>query len=99
MEKNFFSNVWLHSKKCSRKNFKRLGCVSNNALENMFSISFSHFSQLSNKYYNKKIPGERERERERDPLMCGLMALSRGDGKEVGGFDIEVAMTRLWQRR
>ena len=31
--------------------------------------------------------------------MCGLMALSRGDGKEVGGFDIEVAMTRLWQRR
>ena len=27
------------------------------------------------------------------------MALSRGDGKEVGGFDIEVAMTRLWQRR
>lgn len=63
MEKNFFSNVWLHSKKCSRKNFKRLGCVSKNALENMFSISFSHFSQLSNKYYNKKIPKERERER------------------------------------
>ena len=65
MEKKFFSNVWLHSKKCSRKNFKRLGCVSKNALENMFSISFSHFSQLSNKYYNKKN-SERERERERE---------------------------------
>ena len=64
MEKKFFSSVWLHSKKCSRKNFKRLGCVSKNALENMFSISFSHFSQLPNKYYNQTRMRERERERE-----------------------------------
>ena len=83
----------------SRKNFKRLGCVSNNALENMFSISFSHFSQLPNKYYNRKSPNQIERERERDLLRCGLMALSSGDVKEVGGFDIEVAMTKLRQRR
>lgn len=60
-KRNFFSSVWLHSKKCSRKFFKRLGCVSKNALENTFSISFPHFSQLPNKYYNRKIPNQRER--------------------------------------
>ena len=29
-------------------------CVLENALENTFSINFSHFSQLPKKYYNKK---------------------------------------------
>ena len=49
-----FLSIWLHSKKSFGKYFHVFFCVLENALENTFSINFSHFSQLSKKYYNKK---------------------------------------------
>ena len=49
-----FLGIWLHSKKSFGKYFHVFFCVLENALENTFSINFSHFSQLPKKYYNKK---------------------------------------------
>ena len=46
-ECKIFSSVWSHHKKCFGKYFKVFGCVLENPLENTFS-------QLPNKYYNKK---------------------------------------------
>ena len=41
------SGIWSHHKKYFEKYFKVFGCVSENPLENTFSL-------LPNKYYNRK---------------------------------------------
>ena len=46
-----FSSVWLHYENCSRKCFHVFGCI----LKMLFSYYFLTFSQLPNKFYNRKF--------------------------------------------
>ena len=50
-ERKIFSSVWLHYENCFRKCFHVFGCI----LKMLFFYYFLTFSQLPNKFYDRKF--------------------------------------------
>ena len=53
--KKIFLSVWLHYENCFRKCFLVFGCILKMLFSNYFLIFSHQFSQLPNKFYNRKF--------------------------------------------